>query len=213
MHLYWVKTNWLIKRLFRNMTWSIKTTDRNVYLTFDDGPIPEITPWVLEQLRVYNYKATFFCIGENAARNPEIVQQIIDEGHRIGNHTYNHVNGWKTTNKEYADNIKRCQAELNKSDSNKKLPLLFRPPYGKITARKATLARKLGYKIIMWDILSADFDSSISKEQCLNNVISNIRPGSIIVFHDSIKAFPHLQYVLPKVVAHLKVNDYECKSL
>lgn len=213
MHLYWVKTNWLIKRLFRNMIWSVKTTDRDVYLTFDDGPIPEITPWVLEQLRLYDYKATFFCIGENAARNPEIVQQIIDEGHRIGNHTYNHLNGWKTTNKEYEENITSCQAELNKSDSNKKLPLLFRPPYGKITVRKAKLAQKLGYKIIMWDILSADFDSSISKEQCLKNVISNIRPGSIIVFHDSIKAFPHLQYVLPKVIAHLKLNGYECKSL
>lgn len=213
MHFYWVKTNWLIKRLFRNMIWSVKTTDRHVYLTFDDGPIPEITPWVLEQLQVYNYKATFFCIGENAARNPEIVQQILKAGHRIGNHTYNHVNGWKTTNKEYEANIKRCQEQLNKSDSNKKLPLLFRPPYGKITGRKAKLARKLGYKIIMWDILSADFDSSISKEQCLKNVMSNIRPGSIIVFHDSIKAFPHLQYVLPKVVAHLKVNGYECKYL
>ena len=213
MHFYWVKTNWLIKRLFRNMIWSVKTTDRHVYLTFDDGPIPEITPWVLEQLQVYNYKATFFCIGENAARNPEIVQQILKVGHRIGNHTYNHLNGWKTTKKEYEANIKRCQEQLNKSDSNKKLPLLFRPPYGKITGRKAKLARKLGYKIIMWDILSADFDSSISKEQCLKNVISNIRPGSIIVFHDSIKAFPHLQYVLPKVVAHLKVNGFECKSL
>lgn len=213
MKFYWVKTNWLIKRLFRRLIWSVNTTDRAVYITFDDGPIPEITSWVLEQLQKHNCKATFFCIGENVARNPEIVLQLVQAGHRVGNHTQNHLNGWKTKTIEYERNIIDCQKQLDNSKGKDQLPLLFRPPYGKIKSSQITAATQLGYKIIMWDILSADFDMTISQEKCLQNTLTRIQPGSIIVFHDSIKAFKNLQYVLPKTLEYLQQNKYECKVL
>lgn len=213
MNFYWVKTNWLIKRLFHQYIWSIDTKERVVYLTFDDGPIPEITPWVLAQLQKYHCKATFFCIGDNVAANPEIIAQINSGGHRIGNHTQNHLNGWKTQNKVYEDNIISCQIELDKVTTTNQLPLLFRPPYGKIKSSQAKTARQLGYQIIMWDILSADFDTTITKEQCLKNVLTGIRPGSIIVFHDSKKAFNNLQYVLPKLLEYLQQHNFACKPL
>ncbi|GGA79023.1 polysaccharide deacetylase [Flavobacterium palustre] len=214
MKPYWIKTNRIIKMLFSNFIWDIPNKENKIYLTFDDGPTPEITNWVLNQLEQYNAKATFFCIGKNIAAHPEIFNRIIQKGHSTGNHTYNHLNGWKTTTDEYLENLKLCEvvisnqkSEIN-SEASELKSKIFRPPYGKIKSAQAKKLRQKGYKIIMWDVLSADFDPNISKEECLNNVLSNTVSGSIIVFHDSVKAFKNLEYVLPKVLRHLAENHF-----
>lgn len=204
MKAYWVKTHRIIKKLFSNYIWDIPNNENKVYLTFDDGPTPEITEWVLNQLEQYNAKATFFCIGKNIIAHPEIFNQIIEKGHGIGNHTHNHLNGWKTTTDEYIKNSMQCSEISDQFENNK----IFRPPYGKIKTAQAKKLRQQGYKIIMWDVLSADFDQSISKEECLNNVLSNTKSGSVIVFHDSLKAFKNLEYTLPKVLQYLTENNF-----
>lgn len=204
MKAYWVKTHRIIKKLFSNCIWDIPNNENKVYLTFDDGPTPEITEWVLNQLEQYNAKATFFCIGKNIIAHPEIFNQIIEKGHGIGNHTHNHLNGWKTTTDEYIKNSMQCSEISDQFENNK----IFRPPYGKIKTAQAKKLRQQGYKIIMWDVLSADFDQSISKEECLNNVLSSTKSGSVIVFHDSVKAFKNLEYTLPKVLQHLTKNNF-----
>jgi peptidoglycan/xylan/chitin deacetylase (PgdA/CDA1 family) len=182
-----------------------------VYLTFDDGPTPEITEWVLEQLKNYNAKATFFCIGDNCRKYPEIFQKVISENHSIGNHTFNHLKGWKTSTEDYISNAKLYEVEHYKlCTENCKL---FRPPYGKIKSSQAKILRKMGYKIIMWDIISYDFDENISKEKCLENVLKNIESGSIIVFHDSKKAWQNLEYVLPKTLEFLKEKGFTCEKI
>jgi peptidoglycan/xylan/chitin deacetylase (PgdA/CDA1 family) len=211
MKLYWIKTNWIIKKIFSSYIWDVSNTGKTVYLTFDDGPIPEVTEWVLKELKKHEIKATFFCIGNNVAKNPAIFKKVILEGHAIGNHTYNHLNGWKTTTETYIQNTKQAQEAIAKhTDAVTKF---FRPPYGKIKKSQSKELQKLGYTIIMWDVLSADFDATISIEKCLDNVLLNVRPGSIIVFHDSLKAFKNLEYVLPKTLAHLKENDFKCSTL
>jgi peptidoglycan/xylan/chitin deacetylase (PgdA/CDA1 family) len=210
MKAYWIKTHRIIKKVFSNYIWDIPNSENKVYLTFDDGPTPEITQWVLNQLDQYNAKATFFCIGKNIVAYPEIFDQIIKKGHGIGNHTHNHLNGWKTTTDEYLKNIETCENTI--SNLNSEISILkskiFRPPYGKIKAVQAKKLRQQGYKIIMWDVLSADFDQSISKEECLNNVLSSTKSGSVIVFHDSLKAFKNLEYTLPKVLQYLTENNF-----
>lgn len=209
MHKYFIKTSWLAKNFFSSYVWNIPTDENVVYLTFDDGPHPTITPWVLDQLKQFNAKATFFCIGNNVGKHPDVYRKILDEGHVTGNHTYNHLNGWKTDDKKYIDDI-AAAAQLVKSN-------LFRPPYGKIKIRQS---KKIGDvlqtknpKIIMWDVLSADFDSSFSPEQCLNNVLENVSAGSIIVFHDSDKAFTNLEYALPKTLKSLKDAGFAFKKI
>jgi peptidoglycan/xylan/chitin deacetylase (PgdA/CDA1 family) len=208
MKLYWIKTNAVIKRLFSNYVWDIPNKDKKVFLTFDDGPTPEITEWTLAQLKNYNAKATFFCIGNNIQKHPEVFNTIIQDGHAIGNHTFNHLNGWKTVTREYIANAILCDSQIQKATTYNKQPLLFRPPYGKIKSRQAKLLKQMGYKIIMWDVLSADFDQTITPEQCLNNVISTVKSGSIIVFHDSVKSFKNLEYALPKTLEYLKENGF-----
>ena len=198
MKLSWVKTNGLIKKIFSNYIWDLPNNDNKIYLTFDDGPTPEITTWTLSQLNKYNAKATFFCIGDNIRKYPEIFKQVVENNHSVGNHTYNHLNGWKTETNSYIKNTILCQSEIEKNTSQ--ITNLFRPPYGKIKLSQSKKLRKSGYRIIMWDVLSEDYDDAISKEKCLENVINNMQSGSIIVFHDSVKAFPHLEYVLPKVL-------------
>lgn len=206
MDFYWIKTNKIIKRLFSNQVWDIPNTEKKTYLTFDDGPTPEVTEWVLSVLKQHNIKATFFCIGDNVRKHPEIFQKVIQEGHSIGNHTYNHLQGWKTSDKDYLENVKLCETVLNNlQTANRKL---FRPPYGKIRLSQSAKLRKLGYKIIMWDVLSADFDIRISPEKCLENTIKNTTQGSIIVFHDSKKAFQNLEYSLPKTIEILKEKGF-----
>lgn len=211
MSSFWVKTNWLVKKIFPKYIWSIPNTENKVYLTFDDGPIPQVTEWVLSELKKYNAKATFFCIGDNVKKYPEIFNKIISDGHSIGNHTFNHVSGWKTSTKKYIENTEVCEKEI--ANLNSKNSNLFRPPYGKIKPQQSKILRKLGYKIIMWDVISYDFDTKISKEECLENVLKNVQSGSIIVFHDSKKAFKNLEYILPKTLEFLKENGYTCENL
>ncbi|MFE3846432.1 polysaccharide deacetylase family protein [Flavobacterium sp. LB3P45] len=213
MNFLWVKTNWTIKKLFSSYVWNIPNTANKIYLTFDDGPIPEITEWVLEELKKHKVKATFFCIGDNIEKHPEIFEKVIGEGHTIGNHTFNHLNGWKTVTESYIKNFQRCEDTIRKFAINDLICKIFRPPYGKITRSQAKTIQQSGYKIIMWDVLSVDFDSALSREKCLENVLSNVRSGSIIVFHDSIKAFKNLEYVLPKTLIYLKENNFVCEVL
>lgn len=206
MNFNWVKTNKWIKKIFNNLVWDIPNLEKKIYLTFDDGPIPEVTEWVLDILKSEDIKATFFCIGDNIKKHSEVYTRILAEGHQTGNHTYNHLNGWKTETNQYIENFKLCETEHLKL--NTEHSFLFRPPYGKIKPSQSKAIRNLGYKIIMWDVLSYDFDSNISVEKCLENVISNTQQGSIIVFHDSLKAEKNLKYALPKTIQIFKDKGF-----
>ncbi|NVK27993.1 MAG: polysaccharide deacetylase family protein [Flavobacteriia bacterium] len=186
------------------LTWRIPQAKNEVFLTFDDGPTPEITQSVLETLNKYNAKATFFLIGKNVEAHPEIVKAVVDAGHAIGHHSYSHVNGWKFDRQEYIEDVERAAA-LVKSD-------LFRPPYGRISPRKAKALSKK-YRIIMWTILSGDFDTEISAEDCVKNVVTTLKPGDIVVFHDSVKAWPRLKEALPKVLEHINSQGWKSVPL
>ncbi|HXR83150.1 MAG TPA: polysaccharide deacetylase family protein [Hanamia sp.] len=205
--LYLKKTPWIFKRLFPERVWKIKTNEKVLFLTFDDGPHPEATAFVLDQLKKYNAKATFFCIGKNVKEHFPIYERIINEGHKAGNHTFRHLNGWKTDDKKYIDDIAEAAKLI---DSN-----LFRPPYGRITKFQAKVIAggKFHLKIIMWDVLSGDFDPEVNGENCYLNVINNAKPGSIVVFHDSAKAFPVLQYALPQILEYYSKNKYAFEAL
>jgi peptidoglycan/xylan/chitin deacetylase (PgdA/CDA1 family) len=202
---YFIKTPRWIKHLFNKQIWHVETTEKILFLTFDDGPIPEVTPWVLDELIKYNAKATFFCIADNVCKYPEIYKQISAHGHQVGNHTFSHINGWESNTKNYLKNTVKA---TNHIDSK-----LFRPPHGKIKPSQAKALRKQGYKIIMWDVLSADFDQSIKPNQCLDNVLKNAGKGSIIVFHDSLKAKDNLYDTLPKVLAYFSKQGYLFEKL
>ena len=211
-----------IQRLFPERIWAFSRFVDSVYLTFDDGPIPEITPWVLEELKKHQAKATFFCIGDNVRKNPELFQIVLSEGHSVGNHTFNHLNGWKTETSEYVENVEKAMRQLLDGGSqmadNSEFNLeasgqnseLFRPPYGKITSKQSKILQKKGFKIVMWDIISYDYEAEVTGEKCLGNVLDNIKPGSIIVFHDSIKAEKNLRYVLPKVLDFISEKGWKC---
>lgn len=209
MKKYFVKTPWWLKKIFPSYVWSISTKEKKLFLTFDDGPNALATPFVLDQLKRYNASASFFCIGKNVVAEPHIYKRIIDEGHAIGNHTHNHYNGWKTKDKIYLNDIREAGKYI---DSN-----LFRPPYGRISNFQAkglqSTLQNGKIKIIMWDVLSGDFDESISGEQCLQNVLLNAREGSIIVFHDSQKAFEKLQYFLPLILRYFEKEGYSFEKL
>ena len=206
---YFVKTPGWLKRIYHTYVWSIPVNDKILYLTFDDGPHREATPFVLKQLKKFNALATFFCIGKNVVAYPGIYKQIINEGHSVGNHTYNHLNGWKTKNEDYLKDIARASHEI---DSD-----LFRPPYGRITSFQAknlkAVMRGKEPKVIMWDVLSGDFDIACTPQQCLANVLMASVSGSIIVFHDSEKAFPKLEYTLPRMLNHFSEKGYLFKAL
>ena len=210
MKFYTVKTPKLVQWIFPSLIWEFAVTEKKIYLTFDDGPIPEVTPWVLAQLAKYHAKATFFCIGDNVSKHPEIYNEVISQGHSIGNHTQHHVNAWKTSKATYiAETIQAKKTlENTATASPKAISSLFRPPYGKITPQLSKKIKKLGYKIIMWNVLSGDFDTNLSQEQCLANVINTTKSGSIIVFHDSLKAHNKLHFVLPKVLEHFSNLGY-----
>jgi peptidoglycan/xylan/chitin deacetylase (PgdA/CDA1 family) len=207
MKLYLTKTPRIIQKIFKNYTWRFFTDKKEIYLTFDDGPTPEITDCVLDTLNQYNAKATFFCIGKNVVEEPRIYKRILKEKHQIGNHTNNHQNGSKTDLKKYINNV--LEAEKHLENPTK----LFRPPYGRIKKKQAQKIISLGYTIIMWDVLSADFDTTITKEKCLQNVLKNVKEGSIIVFHDSIKASKNLEYTLPKVLEYYSKKGYIFKAI
>lgn len=203
-----------------------------IYLTFDDGPVPEVTPWVLDLLAKYKAKATFFCIGDNVQKYPDIFKRIQAEGHCIGNHTHNHLNGWKTPTSEYIKNVdlaenflkniekekkkeRNSNYELRTTNNEQQAPhyKLFRPPYGKIKNSQAKQLKNKGFKIVVWDVISGDYNEDFSAEECYKNVINNTEPGSSIVFHDSKKAFSNLEVVLPKVLEYYKEKGLEFRSL
>lgn len=204
--MYLIKTPWLLKKYYpKELIWNKGRDQKIIYLTFDDGPIPIVTPFVLKTLKKFNAKATFFCIGDNIIKHPEILEQLKADGHAIGNHTFNHLNGWKTPDNIYLDNINSCQ-ELTQSS-------LFRPPYGRIKksqiktlindSRKSQIST-----IIMWDVLSGDFDITLSPQQCLANVLQHTENGSIVVFHDSLKAQERLEYALPRALEKWQEEGY-----
>lgn len=204
MKNYFAKTPLWLQAVFPQRIWRKPTDQKVVYLTFDDGPIPEVTPWVLEQLKTHQALATFFCVGDNVRKHPDIYRKVCTGGHQVGNHSFHHLNGWKTPTEVYLNDVSACAKFV---DSN-----LFRPPYGKLKPAQAK-ALLPDYDLIMWDVLSGDFDESLSPETCLDHVLNNVRPGSIIVFHDSQKAWHRLWYVLPKVLQKLTEDGYRFERL
>ncbi len=195
-----IKTSNIAEKILPTTTWSYPNKQQEIFLTFDDGPVPDTTPWLLDLLDEYKAKATFFLIGKNAEKNPDLYQRIIKNGHMVGNHTYSHVSGWKLGFKKYIEDINLASKIL---DTN-----LFRPPYGKITPAQLKYLKEK-YNIVFWDVLSYDFNPKITGEKCLINVLSKYKDGSIIVFHDSVKAFKNLQYALPRVLDHFKNLNYK----
>jgi peptidoglycan/xylan/chitin deacetylase (PgdA/CDA1 family) len=202
--MHFVRPIFILKYIYPEAIWREDKNKNNIYLTFDDGPIPEITPWILDCLKEKNVKASFFCVGENIKKHPEIFNRLLDEGHVVGNHTYNHLRGWNTENKDYFDNINQCQ-ELTRTN-------LFRPPYGRASKSQMKELAK-DFKIVMWDVLTGDYDQEITPYECYKNCIDTTRNGSIIVFHDNIKAINNVKYALPKSIDYLIEQGYQFKTL
>ena len=204
---YLVKTPWWLKKIYPGLVWQMPAEEKTIYLSFDDGPHPEITPFVLEQLKRYDARATFFCIGKNVNEYPQIYRQILMEGHRVGNHTQNHLNGWKVADDRYIANVLEAAKYI---DSD-----LFRPPYGRIGALQSRVLREApyNYKIVMWEVLSGDFDLSLNAQQCAENVTRRARAGSIVVFHDSEKAFDRLKDALPLVLEYFAGKGYKFAAI
>ena len=205
------KTNSLIRSFYpSSFIWDLKKKEeKKIYLTFDDGPIPSLTEFVLEELAKYNAKATFFCVGHNIQKHPSIFNQLIQQNHQIGNHTFYHRNGWKTKTKEYVKDIEKCNELISEKTGIK--CSLFRPPYGLITRRQV---RNLSsYKIIMWDMLSGDFDQKIKKEKVLEKSIKYTESGSIALFHDNIKATTNIKHTLPFYLDHFHQLGYQFAKL
>lgn len=205
--MYFVSAPKLLRAYYPSLVWQINAQEKELYLTFDDGPHPTVTPFVLDTLKQYDAKATFFCIGNNVDRNKEVFERIIAEGNSVGNHTQSHMNGWKNSDYYYVKNIAVASERIAST--------LFRPPYGRIKKSQIkSLQMPDSYlKIIMWSVLSGDFDTNITGEKCLRNVLRNSKKGSIIVFHDSEKAFDRLKYALPKTLEHFSKQGYVFKAL
>lgn len=205
--MYLVHTPWWLRALYPSLVWRMPVGEKVIYLSFDDGPHAQATPFVLDQLKNYGAKASFFCIGKNVVSHPHLYERILAEGHAVGNHTYQHVNGWRTANEHYFSEVRQTAAVVQSG--------LFRPPYGRITRAQASQlqSEKYGMKVIMWDVLSGDFDTAISGERCLANVLKHTRDGSIVVFHDSAKAWDRMSYALPAVLAHFSGQGYVFRAL
>ena len=200
MRTYLTKTPWIVQKVFSNYTWCYSSEEKTIYLTFDDGPTPEVTDFVLDELKKFNAKATFFCVGENVKRHHQLYERILEEGHAVGNHTFNHLNGFRTKNKQYFENIEHAAIHIHSN--------LFRPPYGKIKKSQGRKLLKDGYKMIMWSVLSGDFDTSISPEKCYLNVVRYASEGSIVVMHDSKKAKEKIYVSLPKMLNYFSKRGY-----
>ena len=205
--LYFVKTPFWLQKLYGNCTWQMPAREKIIYLSFDDGPHPVATSFVLSELKKYNAHATFFCIGKNVVQYPEVYNQIISDGHAVGNHTHNHLNGWKTNNDIYMNDIGIAQQYINSK--------LFRPPYGRITQSQLKILAGEQYKLspVMWTVLSGDFDDSISNDRCFTNVKNNTSNGDIVVFHDSEKAFERLKFTLPAVLEHFTERGFRFEKI
>ncbi|WP_299397717.1 polysaccharide deacetylase family protein [uncultured Gelidibacter sp.] len=226
MNLIPIKTPKLIKGIFPNYTWNMPQDQKVIYLTFDDGPTPEITDWTLDLLKSYNAKATFFCIGNNVEKHPEIFHRILKDGHAVGNHTYNHPRGWRTRTEDYVAEVVKTTHIMNQelevlnstTRSYRKgtfgqVSNLFRPPYGQIKPSQGKRLRRLGYNIIMWDVLALDWKMELSKEDCAQNITSKAGPGSIVVLHDSVKAAPRMMHALSETLEHFSKQGYQFKSI
>ena len=194
-----IRLPYLLTRLFPGAVFRVPTSQREVFLTFDDGPVPEVTPWVLELLKAEGLKACFFCVGENVQRNNGLFQRILEEGHQVGNHTFNHLQGLKNEDQLYYENIEKAAALIPGK--------LFRPPHGLLRIRQFKKL-KLNYRLIMWDIISRDFDQRLSPRQVSQNVLKNVRPGSVIIFHDSLKAEKNMKAALPVVIGELRKQGF-----
>jgi peptidoglycan/xylan/chitin deacetylase (PgdA/CDA1 family) len=204
---YLIRTPWWLRKIYRGLVWRIPTNEKVLYLSFDDGPHPVATPFVLDELAKYGAKGTFFCIGKNVEAHPLIYRRILMEGHRVGNHTQDHLNGWKVDDVRYLENIREAARRI---DSD-----LFRPPYGRIGNLQAAVLRAVPfqYAIVMWDVLSGDFDAAVSAERCARNVMRYGRPGSIVVFHDSEKAFGKMKEALPVVMKYFSERGYKFEAI
>jgi peptidoglycan-N-acetylglucosamine deacetylase len=187
-----------------SLIWQVKTDEKTVFLTFDDGPIPELTEEILGILAKYNAKATFFCVGENVVRNPQLYAKIIEQGHATGNHTHRHLKGWSANFADYLEDIREAARHINSS--------LFRPPYGLMSYRQAKTLIK-DYQVIMWSVLTKDYDPSVSREECLETALQGVRPGAVMVFHDNIKAREKVLYALPRLLEHLEKEGYRSEKL
>ncbi len=203
------RTPFFLPLIFPSLIWRIKTAQPEIYLTFDDGPVDGPTDFVLDQLENAKIKSTFFCIGDNIRKHPHLFKRILTGGHVVANHTFNHLNGWKTTNDQYVKNITLFEQQLNNAGAESST--LFRPPYGRITFSQAKLLTN--FKIIMWDVLTQDYNKNLDAEKCLRGSINAVRPGSIVVFHDSFKAEKNLRYVLPRLIDHFAAKGYQFKAL
>ncbi len=201
---YFVKTPFISQIIYPSLLWKIKSKEQDIFITFDDGPDPSTTPEILNLLAQYDAKATFFCTGKRAAKYRELLHEIQQAGHTLGNHTYNHLNGWKTSDSEYIEDVKKCLLYINSR--------LFRPPYGKI---RFSQIRKLcnDYSIVLWTVLPGDFDPQVSADQCLKNAINYTKRGNIIVFHDNPKYFEKLMKVLPKFLEHFSNQGFRFKNI
>lgn len=198
------RTPFFLPLLYPNLLWRVPTNEKKIFLTFDDGPVPGPTEFVLKELERHNAKATFFCIGNNIEKYPAVYQMIIKQGHAVGNHTFNHTKGWSVSDDDYLTDVERCQKLIGTTK-------LFRPPFGR--AKRSQLKKLADYRIVMWDVLSYDYSNSVKKETCLKGVIKATRPGSIVVFHDSYKAEKNMIYALPRVLDHFKQSGFEFESL
>jgi peptidoglycan-N-acetylglucosamine deacetylase len=203
--LNFYRTPFLLPLLYPHLLWRIPSTEKIIYLTFDDGPVPGPTEFVLDVLEKEHAQATFFCIGENVTRNPEVFRKLTDSHHALGNHTYNHLKGWNCSTEQYTANTAKC-GEVIKEEN-----MLFRPPYGRIT--RSQIRALAQYQIVMWDVLTHDYLASLSEEKCLRESIAATRPGSIVVFHDSYKAEKNMMYTLPRFIDHFRNQNYVFKSL
>ena len=198
--MYFINAPFFLRWYYAKVSFNKSRKERKVYLTFDDGPIPEVTPFILDTLAEHQIKATFFCVGDNIKKNPTIFERILAEGHQVGNHTYNHLRGWDTEDAIYLDNIAKCQ-QLTQT-------ALFRPPYARAKKSQLNVLHDQ-YEIVFWDVLSGDFDTQITPEKCYQNVMNHVKNGSIIVFHDNIKAIPRVSYALPRAITYLKEKGYD----
>lgn len=189
----------MLRWAYPGAVWRLSKTEKTVYLTFDDGPIPEVTPWVLSVLKEFEIRATFFCVGQNVENYPEIFQEIIRSGHAVGNHTFLHVRGRKSSLDDYLSDVNNAQKFIQSN--------LFRPPYGSLSIQQFAALRKK-FKIVFWDVLTEDYSPKINSEECLNNVKRFTRNGSVIVFHDSLKAAERLFEFLPAAIQYLKEQGY-----
>jgi peptidoglycan-N-acetylglucosamine deacetylase len=208
------RTPFILPLLYSSLTWRMQPDKKTLYLTFDDGPVPGPTEFVVDALKRAGIKATFFCIGDNIRKNPEIFRSVLGNGHAIGNHTFNHLNGWKTSANDYEKNVSSCANEIDAhagAGYSFRNPL-FRPPFGRISRNQ--IKRLIPhYRVIMWDVLSVDYNHGLSAEKCLKNTIAAARAGSIVVFHDSYKAEKNLTHVLPRFVDHCLEQGFGFDSI